>query len=112
MHLPDSVVNLHKRIRKNAGLERTYTHATRQMQRSAAEKMGSFMAQVKACFKQSIGAEVTSAPMLFQPFRTFRQAGQGVGQNLTHTLTHNVFGVFIAKSIENFGFRCFLELVV
>ena len=27
---------------------RTYTHATRQMQRSAAEKMGSFMAQVRS----------------------------------------------------------------
>ena len=26
---------------------RTYTHATRQMQRRAAEKMGSFMAQVR-----------------------------------------------------------------
>ena len=47
MHLPDSVVNLHKRIRKDAGLERTYTHATRQMRRSAAEKMGNFMAQVR-----------------------------------------------------------------
>mgnify|MGYP004600010917 CR=1 FL=1 len=26
---------------------RTYTHATRQMQQSAAEKMGSFMAQIR-----------------------------------------------------------------
>ena len=85
MYHPDSVVTLHKRILKDAGLEhirfhdlrhtfatlalqngvdvktvssmlghydagftlRTYTHATRQMQRSAAEKMGSFMAQVR-----------------------------------------------------------------
>ena len=84
MYHPDSVVNLHKKILKDAGLEhirfhdlrhtfatlalqngidvktvssmlghfdagftlRTYTHVTRQMQESAAEKMGSFMAQV------------------------------------------------------------------
>ena len=84
MYHPDSVVNLHKKILKDAGLEhirfhdlrhtfatlalqngvdvktvssmlghydagftlRTYTHATRQMQQKAAEKMGSFMAQV------------------------------------------------------------------
>ena len=82
---PDSVVNLHKKILKDAGLEhirfhdlrhtfatlalqngvdvktvssmlghydagftlRTYTHATRQMQQKAAEKMGSFMAQIR-----------------------------------------------------------------
>ena len=84
MYHPDSVVNLHKIILKDAGLEhirfhdlrhtfatlalqngvdvktvssmlghydagftlRTYTHVTRQMQQKAAEKMGSFMAQV------------------------------------------------------------------
>ena len=84
MYHPDSVVTLHKRILKDAGLEhirfhdlrhtfatlalqngvdvktvssmlghydagftlRTYTHVTRQMQQKAAEKMGSFMAQV------------------------------------------------------------------
>lgn len=84
MYHPDSVVNLHKKLLKDAGLEhirfhdlrhtfatmalqngvdvktvssmlghydagftlRTYTHATRQAQDDAAEKMGSFMAQV------------------------------------------------------------------
>ena len=84
MYHPDSVVNLHKKILKDAGLEhirfhdlrhtfattalqngvdvktvssmlghydagftlRTYTHATRQMQAQAAEKMGNFMKQV------------------------------------------------------------------
>ncbi len=84
MYYPDSVVNLHKKILKDAGLPhirfhdlrhtfatlalqngadvktvssmlghydagftlRTYTHATRQMQDDAAEKMGSFMAQI------------------------------------------------------------------
>ena len=84
MYHPDSVVNLHKKILNDAGLEhirfhdlrhtfatmalqngvdvktvsamlghydagftlRTYTHATRQAQDEAAEKMGSFMAQV------------------------------------------------------------------
>ena len=84
MYYPDSIVNLHKKILKDAGLPhirfhdlrhtfatlalqngvdvktvssmlghydagftlRTYTHATRQMQQKAAEKMGSFMAQV------------------------------------------------------------------
>ena len=84
MYHPDSVVNIHKKILKDAGLEhlrfhdlrhtfatlalqngvdiktvssmlghfdagftlRTYTHVTRQMQESAAEKMENFMAQV------------------------------------------------------------------
>ena len=84
MYHPDSVVNIHKKILKDAGLEhlrfhdlrhtfatlalqkgvdvktvssmlghfdagftlRTYTHVTRQMQESAAEKLGNFMAQV------------------------------------------------------------------
>lgn len=84
MYHPDSVVNLHKKILRDAGLEhirfhdlrhtfatlalqngvdaktvssmlghydagftlRTYTHATRQMQDEAAEKMESFMEQV------------------------------------------------------------------
>ena len=84
MYYPDSVVNLHKKLLKDAGLEhirfhdlrhtfatmalqngvdvktvssmlghydagftlRTYTHATRQAQNEAAEKMGSFMTQM------------------------------------------------------------------
>lgn len=84
MYYPDSVVNLHKKILKDAGLEhirfhdlrhtfatmalqngvdvktvssmlghydagftlRTYTHATRQAQDEAAQKMGAFMGQV------------------------------------------------------------------
>ena len=84
MYYPDSVVNLHKKLLKDAGLEhirfhdlrhtfatmalqngvdvktvssmlghydagftlRTYTHATRQAQDEAAEKMGSFMTQM------------------------------------------------------------------
>ena len=84
MYHPDSVVNIHKKILKDAGLEhlrfhdlrhtfatlafqngvdvktvssmlghfdagftlRIYTHVTRQMQESASEKMGNFMAQV------------------------------------------------------------------
>ena len=85
MYHPDSVVNLHKKALKRAGLPhirfhdlrhtfatvalqsgvdvktvssmlghydpgftlRTYTHTTRQMQETAAEKMGAFMAQVR-----------------------------------------------------------------
>ena len=85
MYHPDSIVNLHKKILKSAGLGhlkfhelrhtfattalqngvdvktvssmlghydagftlRTYTHATRQKQEQAAEKMGSFMQQVR-----------------------------------------------------------------
>ena len=84
MYHTDSVVNIHKKILKDARLEylrfrdlrhtfatlalqngidvktvssmlghfdagftlRTYTHVTRQMQQSAAEKMGNFMAQI------------------------------------------------------------------
>ena len=53
--------------------------------------------KVKASFKKSIGKEAASSQMLFHPFRAFRQVGQGVGQNLTHTLTHNVFGIFVTK---------------
>ena len=90
MYHPDSVVNIHKKILKDAGLEhlrfhdlrhtfatlalqngidvktvssmlghfdagftlRTYTHVTRQMQKSAAEKMGNFMAQVMCKSKE------------------------------------------------------------
>ena len=85
MYHPDSIVNLHKKILKSAGLShlefyelrhtfattalqngvdvktvssmlghydagftlRTYTHATRQKQEQAAEKMGNFMQQVR-----------------------------------------------------------------
>ena len=85
MYYPDSIVNLHKKILKDAGLPhirfhdlrhtfatlalqngvdvktvssmlghydagftlRTYTHATRQMQQKAAEKIGSFMTQIR-----------------------------------------------------------------
>ena len=82
MYHPDSVVNIHKKILRDTGLEhlrfhdlrhtfatlengvdvkmvsstlghfdagftlRTYTHVTRQMQESAAEKMSNFMVQV------------------------------------------------------------------
>ena len=35
--------------------------------------------------------------MLFHPFRAFQYVGQGVGQNLPHTLTYNVCGVFATK---------------
>ena len=35
--------------------------------------------------------------MLFHPFRTFRQVGQGVGKSLPHTLTHNICGIFVTK---------------
>ena len=35
--------------------------------------------------------------MLFRPFRAFRQVGQGVGQNLAHTLTHNICNIFVTK---------------
>ena len=48
-------------------------------------------------YKKNIGEKAASSPMLFHPFRTFRQVGQGVGQSLTHTLTHNVFDIFVTK---------------
>ena len=38
-----------------------------------------------------------SSPVLFDSFRTFRCVGHGVGQQLTHILTHTVFGVFATK---------------
>lgn len=46
MYHPDSIVNLHKKILTGFTL-RTYTHATRQKQEQAAEKMGDFMNQVR-----------------------------------------------------------------
>ena len=107
MYHPDSIVNLHKKILKDAGLPhirfhdlrhtfatvalqngvdvktvsnmlghydagftlRTYTHATRQMQESAAEKMGSFMERY--CKKKNTGARRQCAPVfLLIPDRT------------------------------------------
>ena len=114
MYHPDSVVNIHKKILKDAGLEhlrfhdlrhtfatlalqngvdvktvssmlghfdagftlRTYTHVTRQMQESAAEKMGNFHGRRS---KTKSGGEmrpISSPPALW----TFRRVGHGVGQ--------------------------------
>ena len=58
---------------------RTYTHVTRQMQESAAEKMGNFMAQVvKQPKKKSGGEDETN--ILSAALWTFRRVGHGVGQ--------------------------------
>ena len=35
--------------------------------------------------------------MLFKSIRAFPRVGHGVGQQLTHILTHTVFGVFATK---------------
>ena len=54
---------------------RTYTHATRQMQQKAAEKMGSFMAQVMRAEKRrkNTGEKAkVSSPVLFKSFCVFR----------------------------------------
>ena len=48
---------------------RTYTHVTRQMQESAAEKMGNYMAQV-----QSVGENTKH--ILSDALWTFRRVGQ------------------------------------
>ncbi len=46
-YYPDSVVNLHKKILKDAGFTlHTYTHATKQKRDEAAQPMDSFMEQV------------------------------------------------------------------
>ena len=39
----------------------------------------------------------TSSPILFHPFHAFLRVGHGVGQQLTHILTHTFFGVFATK---------------
>ena len=113
MYHPDSVVTLHKRILKDAGLPHirfhdlrhtfatlalqngvdvktvssmlghydagftlcTYTHVTRQMQQKAAERMGSFMAQVMRAEKRrkNTGEKAkVSSPVLFKSFCVFR----------------------------------------
>ena len=54
---------------------RTYTHVTRQMQQKAAEKMGSFMAQVMRAEKRrkNTGEKAkVSSPVLFKSFCVFR----------------------------------------
>ena len=38
-----------------------------------------------------------SSPVLFKSIGTFPRVGQGVGQSLTHTLTHNICGIFATK---------------
>ena len=60
---------------------RTYTHVTRQMQESAAEKMGNFMAQVMWTRnrKTESGGEDTTN-ILSAALWTFRRVGHGVGQ--------------------------------
>ena len=60
---------------------RTYTHVTRQMQESAAEKMGNFMAQVMCKNKEKTqnGGE-NDTIILSAALWTFRSVGRGVGQ--------------------------------
>ena len=60
---------------------RTYTHVTRQMQESAAEKMGNFMAQVmwtSSQKTQSVGENDTI--IRSDALWTFRRVGHGAGQ--------------------------------
>ena len=60
---------------------RTYTHVTRQMQESAAEKMGNFMAQVMRKNSKNIesGGEDDTI-ILSAALCTFPRVGHGVGQ--------------------------------
>ena len=79
---------------------RTYTHATRQNQDEAAQTMGeiSWASHVSRKRTQKYRREgKTSSPVLFKPIRTFPHVGHGVGQCLTHILTHTVFSVFATK---------------
>ena len=79
---------------------RTYTHATRQNQDEAAQTMGeiSWASHVSRKRTQKYRREgKTSSPVLFKPIRTFPRVGHGVGQCLTHILTHTVFSVFATK---------------
>ncbi len=79
---------------------RTYTHATRQNQDEAAQTMGeiSWASHVSRKRTQKYRREgKTSSPVLFKPIRTFPRVGHGVGQCLTHILTHTVFSVFTTK---------------
>ena len=38
-----------------------------------------------------------SSPVLFKPIHAFSRVGHGVGQQLTHILTHTISGVFATK---------------
>ena len=59
---------------------RTYTHATRQKQEQAAEKMGNFMDKVMWNSPNKQKAAGTSYPEVSSRFRLFLRVGHGVGQ--------------------------------
>ena len=61
---------------------RTYTHATRQMQQKAAEKMGSFMAQVDVSRKKTQKYRRESKSFLsgaLSPYPRISACGSGCG---------------------------------
>ena len=60
---------------------RTYTHATRQKQEQAAEKMGNFMEKVMWVWVSKQKTAETSYPEVPGRFRLFPHVGQGVGQD-------------------------------
>ena len=67
---------------------RTYPHVTRQMQESAAEKMGNFMAQRME--KQKSGGE-DQTNILSAALWTFHRVGHGVGQGGFHRFSRSAF---------------------
>ena len=77
---------------------RTYTHVTRQMQESAAEKMGNFMAQMME--KQKSGGE-DQTNILSAALWTFRRVGHGVGQGGFHRFSRSAF----PKMVYTFIYR-------
>ena len=126
MYHPDSVVNIHKKILKDAGLEhlrfhdlrhtfatlalqngvdvktvssmlghfdagftlRTYTHVTRQMQESAAERWA--ISWHRSCEKTKSGGE-DEIHILSAALWTFRRVGHGVGQAGFHRFSRGAF---------------------
>ena len=87
MYHPDSVVNLHKKILKDAGLEHIRFHDLRHPHHSAdaakgRRENGQFHGtdSIRPTGKQSTGKERVSSPVLFGSFRTVRCVGHGVGR--------------------------------
>ena len=94
---------------------RTYTHATRQKQDEAAQTTGSFIKQVmwNQNTRRNTEQEVwPSCPVPFEPFRTFRRLGHGVGLAVDpYRDLHKIMQEYNEKHPISEEIRCFLELL-
>ena len=91
---------------------RTYTHVTRQMQESAAEKMGNFMSQVMCKSKektQSVGEDTLTsdlAPYLFRTKTDDNKMSHLLYVALTRSKDH--LTILISQNVESTFSRDFV----